>query len=126
MERTVYVASALTNWSAAQALMNKLEQAGLAVVHDWASLYERELFGEPCPDDLSAVQIEAVGRAGCTILLTPGGRGAHVEYGAALGAGRKTVVVVSPGAHPIGFYRLADRLVTSADEAVRAADALLR
>lgn len=125
---TVYVASALENWRRVQKFQDQLRQRGLSIPHDWASIYEQELFEEGYvpPKDLSGTQVLMASSCDCLVLLTPAKRGAHVEYGVALGSENVcTVLVVPLGDKVIGFYHLADRIVDTDEKALEAVCELL-
>jgi hypothetical protein len=118
---SVYVASKLENWAAVQKFQKKLLDRGLTIPHDWAALAEREfVYGDQVSEDLAAVQLATVRSVSCLVLLTPGGRGAHVEFGCALGAGVPTVVALDGITLCIDFYRQATAVVTGWNAAVRA------
>lgn len=100
----VYIASKLENASKVHLIQQLLREKGYTFPHDWASLY---LGGNDKADDLADQQIAAVTNSDAVVLLLPGGRGSHVEFGAALGAGRPTAVLRLSGddTKVIGFYR---------------------
>lgn len=116
--KNVYVASGLGNYRLVQTIQGRLRARGFFVPHDWAALYDSQLsLGVIPPEDLNSTQIEAASGVDCLLLVTPAGRGGHIEYGAALGAGVPTVVLLATGVEAIGFYRLS-AMVSSVDAAV--------
>jgi hypothetical protein len=121
--KSVYVASSLVNWKEVKSLQTRLEMEGFFITHDWASIAEQELLDSQyhVPDTLSQEQIQAATSVDLFIFITPGGRGAHVEYGAAIGTGVPTIVVLGTTVNIIGFYKLANHLVHDPEEAFRIA-----
>lgn len=103
MSLRYYLASSLDNAAVAAALAERLATEGHAVTYRWW------LHG-PQPHRMREVsQLEMLGvlTADVVIVLLPGGRGTHVEMGAAIAAG-KSVVLVGPmdtlTERPVCFY----------------------
>ncbi len=94
----VYVAASLANAPAARALMDRFRSAGSEITLDWT---DPRLLKLP-PEEIAALEIDAVRCADLLVLLCPGGRGAHVEMGIAIGTGNKVIVVGATA--PIAFY----------------------
>jgi len=115
MSKKVYVASGLDNYKAVLKLQHELRARGYEITFDWASLYQEQVrdrkYGPymsmsdkaSLAFDMSAGVLDA----NVVILLAPGKRGAHVEFGIAWGAGNKSMFVLNPDpANDISFYFL--------------------
>lgn len=60
---------------------------------------------------------EALARADVVLLVMPCGRSAHLELGWAVGAGKKTIILLASG-EPELMYKMVDYLATSIDDVV--------
>lgn len=101
--KTFYIGSKLENAAAVQELRDALVVGGLRCIYDWTQ--HGSVRGEDSPalrERLATVAVdEACGAADAdlAIFLLPGGRGTHVELGAALGRPARLkgrVVIWSP------------------------------
>ena len=101
----VYVASRLENAAAVRVMYAVLHDAGLQVAYDWTRDGDVRGRGVMARREVSEKEIRAVRESDALVLLCPGGRGAHVELGAALALGI-AVVVVGPidGLSDPAFY----------------------
>lgn len=52
------------------------------------------------------------------VLLNPCGRSAHIEMGYAVGAGKRTIILLAPGDEPELMYKMVTKICTSLDEVV--------
>lgn len=90
----VYVAASLRDVGLARAVIAEVRSRGHEVTYDWT---DTEDFGADWDDGRRArvAREEVVGAslADHLIFLTPGGRGAHVELGAALSSGARVLLV---------------------------------
>ena len=91
-----YIASRLGNYQQVQLLAEKLKTAGWIHTYDWTDEWMKhkptDLANE---QDLAAIakqEFEGVAQADVVIILTPQGRGTHIELGMAL-ALNKTVFI---------------------------------
>lgn len=107
-----YLASGLDNIRNASALREALERLGYPCTYDWmrhGAAFDRGWDGLA---DVAAAELKGVADADLVVVLLPGGRGTHVELGAALALG-KPVVILDPdhahklyemGPHMCSFY----------------------
>lgn len=105
----VYVASALANYEDVLLLQGDFISRDWEIAFDWASMRreEKELGYHLTQEDkkqLAASMVEGVLAADLLVLLAPGRRGAHVELGIAIGAGKTVVVVNTNPEDDISFY----------------------
>ena len=89
----VYVASRLENFAEVRVMYAVLRDVGLSVSYDWTRDGDVRGRGVLARREVSEKEIRAVRESDALVLLTPGGRGAHVELGAALALGIAIVVV---------------------------------
>jgi len=115
-----YVASRLANAAAARSLILELEEE-----YKWTCTYDWTVHGSAVEmpsvksgekrftdvaREISAKEMSGVSSARVLIVLLPGGRGTHVELGAAIATGAKIFVVyakeedLSAGGYPCVFY----------------------
>jgi len=104
----VYVASRLDNYKTVQLFQDRLRQHGFQITLDWAAVHQRELEGDVAaePPTFNQQMIDAVRTADAVLFLTPGGRGAHVELGVALGANIPVFLYLHSEVKNICFYDL--------------------
>lgn len=82
-----YIASKLNNYENVRLLADKLKAAGWELTFDWTALLPRT-----DGVDLKSIgqkELEAVRSANVLIVLSPEGKGTHVELGAALALGKR-------------------------------------
>jgi hypothetical protein len=130
MTKAVYVASALANYALVLELQAGLAARGVGTAFDWAARRRAELAGGRVltaneRTELAAEMEAGVRRADALLLVCPGKRGAHVEFGIAVGCGKPAVVCAPDPAEDISFYklpsvRLVRDLATALEETVRA------
>ena len=99
----VYIASALANQDIVCEVLGKVRAAGHAVTYDWTE--HGSLEGAEPKRCYAVAQAELAGVATATalVLVLPGGRGAHVELGAALGLGTSVLIVGTEDGAKQGF-----------------------
>lgn len=95
-----YVASRLENADVVRDVRDKMLKEGHALTYDWT------IAGSVRGDlaklrEVAEAETRGVAEADILILLLPGGRGAHVELGIALGC-KKPVVIWSEDLMPLG------------------------
>lgn len=111
-ENKVYVASSMANYPRTLKVMEYLEDCGFEISYDWAEPYRKsvEANREETPDEKAnhaMKEIDAVKDSKALLLVLPGKRGAHVEFGCALGKGIPCVVLDETGGEDaIGFHKL--------------------
>lgn len=92
-----YIASRLENIAQVQELRDLLHAAEWECLYDWT--IHGSIRGPEAGERLRRVSVEELGAASdadVVVVLLPGGRGTHVELGAALASHDPTVVVWSP------------------------------
>lgn len=116
----VYIAASLGGLDEAKAVMQAVRQAGGHITYDWTEGGRVTDLATDAPR-VSSAEIEGVRAADVLVLLIPGGRGAHVELGAALALGLPVIVV--GGHHDEIFYHhpLVVRLPPSPPDAIATA-----
>lgn len=90
--RTFYVASGLENIEEARRVVALLTEAGLESAYDWTTHGPVWMHGARRVREVSVLELDGVARADVVIVRLPGGRGTHVELGAAL-ALKKPVII---------------------------------
>lgn len=107
-----YLASGLSNIRNAATLCETLERLGYPCTYNWMRHGAAHDRGWDGLAEVAAAELHGVADADLVIILLPGGRGTHVELGAALALG-KPVVILDPdqshklhemGAHMCSFY----------------------
>lgn len=109
--RKIYIASGLKNYLNVIRLQSELASEGIGVTFDWASEFQKQLaFGQrPTQADksnLASAMENGVREAEVLLLMMPAKRGAHVEFGIAIGAGKPVVVFNEDEKEDISFYLL--------------------
>src|SRR6266702_6355447 len=82
-----YVSASLKDAPTVAVLYEKMIEMGHEVTHDWTTYPHMDAWSTEERREMAATEIDGVVGADCVIFLLPGGRGAHVEVGAALGVG---------------------------------------
>lgn len=117
--KLIYVASTLANYRRVMAIQDRLRAAGAFISFDWASVYHRH--GKMVSVDVAQSEVDGVLSADILLLVLPGARGSHFEYGVAVGAGIQTVILCENPDDEISFHRLpCSVLCRSEDEAFSA------
>lgn len=80
----VYVASGLENRLRAAAVMEFIRERGHEITYDWTSHGDVRAQGEARMREVSQREAQAVADAELVLALLPGGKGTHIELGAAL------------------------------------------
>ena len=73
----------------------------------------------PAAIDTFHSHFDAMLNADTVVLVLPCGRSAHTELGWAVGAGKRTAILLDDPCTPELMYRMVDRLVTDLDELIR-------
>lgn len=81
-----YIASTLSNSDNVKQLASELKLLGWKQTYDWTAHGSVQELGHEIMSNVSEREIEGVMNADVLIVLTPGGRGTHIELGVALGA----------------------------------------
>lgn len=100
-----YLASGLKNAVAAEALLYRLRGLNLECTYNWLAHGFVGIEGPTRMGEVAAMEIEGVTRADFVVVLLPGGRGSHVELGAALGLDKHVFLIAED-----------DRMLKVADE----------
>jgi hypothetical protein len=114
--RRFYIASSLDNAPMVRRLASVLLSHGHVLTYDWTAhgaVYRAE---QTASENVAVMQetarreIKGVTSADIVIVLLPGGRGTHIEMGAALASGKRVLVVgctdkvAGAGPNPCAFY----------------------
>lgn len=104
MAAKFYVASTLTNADQAKIVINRLIDFGHEVTYDWT--LHGQAFDPEAMSKIAEAELQGVVNADVLVVLWPGGRGTHVEMGAAL-SNNKTVFFITPPDFKleVAFYR---------------------
>jgi hypothetical protein len=97
-----YIATSLANVAHQQAMRDHVHW--LDLTYDWS---EHGQLGKEAQDRWASIaedEIDGVVNADYLILLLPGGRGAHIELGAALATGKPTFIIGSQTDFDKGTY----------------------
>lgn len=111
-KKKVYVASGLKNYQEVLRIQWWLTtHLDVQIAFDWASRHQEELSrGFPLrlaeKQALAKEEADGVLRSHALLLVAPGKRGAHVEFGTAYGAGIPVVVMNPDASDDISFYHL--------------------
>lgn len=88
----------------------------------WSPEAFRLALDHPVAVDGFSLDMKALAACDVCVLVMPCGRSAHLELGYAVGAGKKTIVLLADG-EPELMYRMVDFLCTSMDEVLQALEA---
>lgn len=108
--RTYYAASGLENAPAVATFHTRMRAAGWQPTYDWTLHGNVRGQGPEKMAEVAAAEIDGVARADVVIVLLPGGRGTHVELGAALALKKPLIIYSSDSAtfadgdQTIAFY----------------------
>lgn len=95
-QQTFYLASALENAQEVQHLRLLLEEAGYRCSYDWTQHGRVQHLGWDVVQNIALQELGGVQGADFVVVLMPGGRGTHMEFGAALTSPRcKRVFLVA-------------------------------
>ncbi|MGI6665127.1 MAG: nucleoside 2-deoxyribosyltransferase [Christensenellaceae bacterium] len=83
-----YIASKLKNHKQVQYLAQKLKAAGWHQTFDWTNYLSAKPMDERSFMSLGQKEVDGVKNADVVIVLTPQGRGTHVELGMAIALGK--------------------------------------
>lgn len=87
-----YIASKLANYIQVQALAAKLKAAGWKDTYDWTADWTAQgaalQIDEGALQSIAKKEAEAIAKAHVVIVLSPQGRGTHVELGMAIALGK--------------------------------------
>lgn len=109
-ERSLYIATSLSNAESHRKLAAALAPLGFVLTYDWTT--HGSVMGKPRSvfRETAENEVDGVIDADLTIVLLPGGRGTHVELGVALAQGRRVIVHaaneedLSAGGYECVFY----------------------
>jgi len=86
MKSSFYIASGLGNAPVAKALADDLKQLGHTITYEWWLHGSVLKHGPERIAEVAAAEVSGVLSADIVVVLLPGGRGTHVELGAAIGS----------------------------------------
>ena len=89
----IYLASSLSNAAAVRQMRDALRHRGHEITYDWTSHGSAMAAGQARIAEVAAAELAGVRAADGVIVLLPGGRGTHVELGAALALAKPVIVV---------------------------------
>ena len=89
MRKRFYLSTQKDRSPEAFPLLEALKTKGWERTFDWAN---REASNEPEYADLAVAEITGIRDADVVIVILPGGRGTHVEIGAALAMGKPVII----------------------------------
>tara|TARA_Y100000034_G_scaffold136791_1_gene215803 strand:- start:1470 stop:1868 length:399 start_codon:yes stop_codon:yes gene_type:complete len=98
-----YIASRLADELYAKEIASVLKGRGHEQTYDWTAHGSMQ----HSPDkwaDTAAAELAGVAAADVVVVVTPGGRGTHVELGAALALGKKVLIWIPFGRSPDDGY----------------------
>jgi nucleoside 2-deoxyribosyltransferase len=95
----IYIASKLENFEHVQALRDSLRTLGHVITYDWTVHGPVYRSGLERVREVAEAETLGVLNADLVIVLWPGGRGTHVEFGIALGAGIPIIFVSGDERH---------------------------
>lgn len=87
MTNKFYIASSFTNIEKVRELSSFLQNKGLAQNYDWTQNERAATLGDL--KEIGEKELAAVLEADFLVVLLPGGKGSHIEFGIALGQGKK-------------------------------------
>lgn len=118
----VYIATGYENRSGHNRLRDKLAEHGIGLTCDWTTHESIADAAHWRIADIAHDDIQGVRDADAVVVLLPGGRGTHVEIGAAIAFGKLVIIVgdmVGEHERECVFYHHAGvACVASCDEAV--------
>lgn len=100
----LYVASSIHQAERVARTIDFLRKAGFGVECDWASKYLAE-GRNAASAGFNDEMVEAIRRCDALVLMLPGGRGAHFEFGGAHVSGKKCFVLYDQEEDLISFAR---------------------
>jgi len=86
----------------------------------WTSAQFRYCLGHPLAKDGFGKDFDAMKNAELFVLVSPCGRSAHLELGWAVGAGKKTIILLDEGCEPELMYKLAEYICINIGEVIEA------
>ena len=101
-----YIATKLDNHEAHNKLRDALFTQGHILTYDWTLHGPVYPHGKRVVAAVIEAELKGVADADVVIVLTPGGRGTHIELGAALALGKKVYILTNEELGPgcCGFY----------------------
>jgi hypothetical protein len=85
-----------------------------AKVADWENVDEYlRMVAHPRAVEGFRADFEAMQRADTFVMVLPCGKSAHLELGWAVGAGKRTIILLEDPVEPELMYRMVDEMVTS-------------
>lgn len=98
---TFYVASSFRNIDAVRYVVSKLKSVGFVHTYDWTKNAKAKEEKTSTLEDLKEIaqkERDAVLESDLIVVLMPGGKGTHIEFGIALGHGKKMFLYSPDGA----------------------------
>jgi nucleoside 2-deoxyribosyltransferase len=93
-----YIASRTENADAVRRLADTLKAAGHVQTYDWTTHCDVKHEGGERLKEVAKLEVAGVTDADVVIVLLPGGRGMHTEFGIAIGKGKKIILCSKDGA----------------------------
>lgn len=107
-----YVASGLENAGVARAFAEMLVRLGYRWSYDWTAHGAVAWAGDERVREVSLCEMGGVAASDVVVVILPGGRGTHVEMGAAIAMNKRVILYVPPderqrflGENVCAFYR---------------------
>lgn len=125
MEDCIYIASTLSNAPRVRQLRDKLKTHGISLTYDWTGHYGGNLY---VPDDqpiekraTAERELLGVARAKAILVVMPGGRGTHFEFGAGYILKKPIVILTDQHTGDTPAFHFLDNIVkaTTEEEAIR-------
>ncbi len=88
-----YIASGFENQKAHNQLRDRLRGSSLDITYDWTLYGRAHTGGLERMEEVTNLEIGGVLTADIVFVLMPGGRGTHVEFGAALATNKNIIVI---------------------------------
>lgn len=82
----------------------------------WSQKQFRKALKHPVAEEGFALDFDAMKWADTCVLLLPCGRSAHLELGWAIGAGKRSAILLAEDQEPELMYKLADRIFLDVSE----------
>lgn len=92
-----YIATKLENHAAHNVIRDCLHERGWRITYDWTTHGPVWRLGEDTIRETAVKEVQGVSCADVVVVLWPGGRGTHVELGAAIALGKRIVIHAESG-----------------------------
>lgn len=90
--RSAYIASSIKNAEWVRRVQQMIRDSGRSITYDWTTHGDVTWDGDARCREVAERELAAIEDADLLIVLLPGGKGTHVEIGAALALGRPVIV----------------------------------